>query len=69
MIPRHHVPKPIMNALEATGDFKIKRGKRHLLFYVKDRFCGIAPLCVSGDGTGRPRAMQNVLSQIRRASR
>lgn len=69
MIPRHHIPKPIMNALEATGDFTMKRGRRHIHLYVKGQFCGIVPLCVSGDGMSRYRPGRNVIAAIRRACR
>lgn len=69
MIPRHHVPKMVMTALEATGDFALKRGKKHIHLYVKGQFCGIVPLCVQGDGMSRFHACRNVVASIRRAAR
>ena len=69
MTRRHHVPKRIMEALEASGDYSIRRGKRHLRLYVKGEFVGVTPHCVSGDGRTRVTAELNVLASIKRASR
>jgi len=66
---RYHVPKRIYHALEATDDFAITRGKRHLRIFVKGEFCGIVPHCVSGDNTSRYRAERNLIAQIKRRSR
>lgn len=58
---------PIEAELRATGlPWVIERGARHHKIKLTGRLVGIAP------GTGRdtyPRALKNVLAQIRRAAR
>jgi len=62
------LPKLVRKELEAVGNYRLRRGKRHIHIYVKDRFIGIAPHCVSGDGQTSGYAIGNVVAQIRRAA-
>jgi len=64
---RLKVPKRIQEALNGATNYRLKRGKRHIRIFVNDRFVGIAPHCVSGDGHSDGYGQDNVIAQIKRA--
>lgn len=66
MSKRLKVPKKIAQALEAVGNYRLHRGKRHIHIYVNGQFTAIAPHCVSGDGERFGHSLGNVLAQIKR---
>jgi hypothetical protein len=68
MSRRLKIPKRVRQELEAVGNYRLRRGKRHIHIYVNEQFVAIAPHCVSGDGQTSGYAIGNVLAQIRRAA-
>lgn len=66
MSKRLKVPKKVAQALEAVGNYRLRRGKRHIHIYVNGQFAGITPHCVSGDGEPFGKTLNNTQSQIKR---
>lgn len=66
MTKRLKIPKRVKKALEAVGNYRLRRGKRHIHVFVNGHFAGVTPHCVSGDGQVLGHAENNVIAQIKR---
>lgn len=66
MTKRLKIPKRVKKALEAVGNYRLHRGKRHIHVYVNGQLAGITPHCVSGDGQVHGNGEKNVIAKIKR---